>query len=188
LRGSESKTTRSSSVRGVLFQGHRNAGNRRYNPVLSIRFFLSAWRLKPVKLQTRIMKENSQYSPIFDIFMCALILSFLLLLCSCSPYKQLNGKPCESLYTLPVCSSFFTVNYHRGKREVYVLTDLRLANNKRHYLQHQETCQKIQVSSIEKKGGLFKLTFQLSEEQFICYEKHLNESDITYCTRNNQKL
>lgn len=126
---------------------------------------------------------------LFDLgfkILCLLIL--LLLLISCSSYKKLNSKPCESLYSMPLSSPFFTVTYHRGKRQVYLLTDLPIANNRSHYLQHHETCERIQVLSIERKGELLKLTFQLSEEQFICYDRHLNESDITYCTRNNQKL
>lgn len=133
--------------------------------------------------------NNQDKIPLFDrLFWGFLALLFSLLLMSCQNYQQLNGKSCASLYTMPVSSPFFTVSYHQGKREVYLLTDLRLAANKSHYLGHHDTCETIPVSSIERKGDLLKLTFQLSEEQFICYERHLNESNITYCTRSNQKL
>lgn len=147
---------------------------------------LQELRTKPTKTPIMTIQQRRRF---FNIaFKLLILLAFLLLLISCNPYKELNGKPCVSLYKMPLSSPFFTTAYNRGKREVYVLTDLRLANNRSHYLENKETCEKIQVSSIERKGDLLKLTFQLTEEQFLCYERNLNESDITYCTRNNQKL
>jgi len=125
----------------------------------------------------------------FDIafwFLTALI--FLLFCLSCQNYQKLNGAPCNDLYSLPVSSPFFTTMYNEELKEIYLLTDLPLADNRSHYLQHLETCEKIQIHRIEKKGDNLKLTFQLTAFEFLCYRMHLNEMNITYCTRSNQKV
>lgn len=126
---------------------------------------------------------------IFDIaFKILTLIIFLLLLISCDSYKKLKGKPCKSLYSMPVSSPFFRTSYSKEKREIYMVTDLKLADNRNHSLQNNETCEKIPVSTIQKDGDFLKLTFKMSESQFSCYERNINESDITYCTRNNQEF
>lgn len=86
-------------------------------------------------------------------------------------------------YRLPISSPFFKTSYDLGRREIYAVTDIPLARNKAHYLEHFETCETVQVSSIRKEGDDYYMTFILTEEQFECYKINLNEANITYCSR-----
>lgn len=111
-----------------------------------------------------------------------LLLLLLLLLSCCVSYENLKEENCNG-YRLALSSPFFEVSTSMTKGEVYVVTDLPLARNRAHYITHHDTCTPVQVSSIEREGDQFKMIFVLDEDQFDCYRIHLNESDITYCTR-----
>lgn len=121
-------------------------------------------------------------------FWIAIVLTFFLLFISCNSYQALKNEDCEASNLLPISSQLLQVTYSEARREIYINTKLALADNTNTFLQDIETCEKIPVAMIQRKRGITKLTFVLTELQFTCYMKSVNEANITYYTRKEAKI